>query len=109
MSANLKRCSKALIMISQEKNKKKRERLLKQAANHDCFLWALKEISQNYLKGNIPMNIHVKSQMKKYEPLIQRLSLLHSKSRGKKKLALQSGGWLGAIIPIATALLSLIR
>ena len=108
MSGNLNKCLTKLKFISSVKSESLRKKLL-ESMSDECLFKALNEIAINYSKGNIKLNPHQKRKMRKYEPIIRRLSRKNNKNSIKKRLIKQSGGFLPIILPaIASILTSLI-
>ncbi len=64
---------------------------------------ALKEIAVNVIKGNAKTNTKTKNKLKKHKNVICELTKSKNCTTKRKKLVIQSGGWLW-IIPLMTSL-----
>ncbi len=107
MSENLKYCHKDLEFVSKIKCENTQKILLMYLAKSPKYYLALKEIALNVIKGNVYINNKTKKKLSKHKKNIYSLVLKNKLySRDRKKLVVQSGGWLW-IIPLITSIIDL--
>jgi hypothetical protein len=107
MSQNLRNCLKDLEFVSKIKDSKTQKNLLKYISNSPKYHMALKEIAVNVIKGNVKTNIKTKNKLRKHKKVISELAKSKNCAAKRKKLVIQSGGWLW-IIPLITSLIELV-
>jgi hypothetical protein len=90
-------------MLSKANGIEERNRLIKQAK--DCVINAISEIAHNLLQGNLPLTESQFAELKKYHNILLRLRK-RTKVKTRKSLLIQSGGFLGLLIPPALSLIS---
>ena len=108
MSENLRKTIADLEFVSRIKCKKTKTCLLKYFAKNPRYFMALKEITQNIIKGHVPVDNAKKKLLKKHKSKIICLSNCNKTDKNRRKLVVQSGGWLW-IIPIVSALIELVK
>jgi hypothetical protein len=107
MSENLKYCLKDLEFVSKIKCEKTQKSLLMYLSKSPKYYLALKEIALNVIKGNVDIDNKTKKKLSKHKKNIYSLVLKNKlRSRNRKKLVIQSGGWLW-IIPLITSIIDL--
>lgn len=107
MSKNLKSCFEKLKFISSIKNTSLQKKLLAQVSDN-CMYQALHEIAVNTIKGKVNLNSNQKRNLRKHKKHIKALSRKTKDYKKKKRLIIQSGGFLSLIIPAIAALLPLL-
>ncbi len=108
MSENLKYCLKDLEYASKIKCEKTRKYLLIYLSKSPKYYLALKEIAINIIKGNVDIDNKTKKKLSKHKKNIYSLILKNKPYlRDRKKLVIQSGGWLW-IIPLITSIIDLV-
>jgi len=105
MSKHLLSCFKDLELISKY-NEKDRQKLLKILSKNPKYYLGLKEIAVNLIKGNIDLEPKVKRKLLKQRKVIRKFTKNNNKIQ-RKKIVIQSGGWLW-ILPIIQSILSLV-
>lgn len=101
MSKNLKNCFEQFKFIAKIKDKSLQKKLLKDIANDNTFR-ALKEIAINYNSGNIKSD----KKIKKYSKFLKKFAKKSNSKLNKRKLVIQSGGFLQLALPVIATLLS---
>jgi len=99
-------CIKILNIIAKIKNAKTRKKILFDLDGDECFYKALREIALNTVNKNIKVPGPQRKKLQKYKKLIQTLSKPAKTRRTRKKLIIQSGGFLPLLIPAAISLLT---
>lgn len=99
MSQNLKKCLQKLVLFANVKNKKVKNHLLTSVSCNDDIFCALQEIARNTVKRNIKLNRSERKMLKKYQKKILALSFKTKDKNKRKKLVLQSGEFIGALLP----------
>jgi len=94
-----------LKIISQIKDSKLRKKVLISLAD-DCLYKALNEIAVNTVSKNLPLTAKQKKGLRKYRSHIQKLATPTNNKALRKKLVVQSGGYLQFLIPAAAAIIS---
>ena len=106
MSENLKNCLEILKLISSVKSPILRRRLLTDYKDTDNVYNALREISHNILKKNIKLTTGQQKKLSKYSRIIEKLAKKQKTKAARKKLLIQSGGFLPILIPTVISVLS---
>lgn len=102
MSERLRSCLTDLEFVSKLKPKTRKIVLKELAAIKKDYYLALKEIAKNTVKRNIDISKTKLSKRAKQNIL----SLAHNKSKKqRKRLLVQSGGWISWIVPLVISLL----
>ena len=91
-------CVKELDELVKEKDLTKRAQLVKKL--EDCVINAISEIAKNCLSGNIPLSKEDFDKLTKYHNILRKISQ-KSPVKKRKKLVLQSGGFIDTLIPSA--------
>ena len=89
----IKTCPKAL-----------RKDLLKKLPSHSVK--AICECTLNVLKGNVPLSTYQKKSLRKYKATLRKIGTKKGSLFHKKKLIIQSGGFLNILIPAALSVLT---
>ena len=97
------KCSKELKNISNSKNEKLRNKLIR--VSRDCVINAISEIAKNCLSGNIPLKDCDFNSLLKYQNLLRQISKKSTIGK-RRKLLIQKGGVLQFLIPPALSLLA---
>lgn len=100
------RKSLPLLNVVSRMKKRKRNVILNEIAGEDILYNALREIAHNTLKGNVKLNNDQKRKLKPYNNTLKNLCIKHKCSKRRKKLVIQSGGFLPILIPAITGLIS---
>ena len=109
MSHNLQTCLKELKLVMKINDKKNRLIVLNFLSHKKCIYMALREIAMNIIKQNIPLTKRQTTRLSPYAKVIKSLSDGAKSKRAKRKLVIQSGGFLPWLIPIiGTAITSAI-
>ena len=108
MSENLRKSISDLDFVSRIKCPKTKKVLLKYLAKSPKYFLALREISNNIIKGHLPIKGNKKNKLKKYKKNIVQLAKASKNSKNRKSLVVQSGGWLW-IVPIVSGIIDLIN
>ncbi len=104
MSKQLRENLPHLQTIASVKDKKLQLSLLKYFSKKKSFKKALREISKNLIKGNVPLSKYRKSLIKKHRKNIYAVAYNNRiDSDNLSKQVIQTGGWLW-IIPIIASL-----
>ena len=106
MSHNLKLCLGHLKFISKIKSSKFRKAILKDLSCKNCYFRALKEIAENAIKGNLILDTKTRKKLYPYKASIKRLCCKTKSKQQKRKLVIQSGGWLPIILPAVISIVS---
>lgn len=107
-SESLKNSAELLKLISNTRSITIREALIKNALKNPDFAEAVMEICLNLVQGNISLPVSSNSRINKHKKIIGELA---TKPRGKekrKKLIIQSGGALPAIVPFLPFIATLV-
>lgn len=105
MSDALKRQWSRLEAVASIKNAKSRKQVLEIFCRDPAFVKVIREISKNTLKKNIAIKQADIDHLKKYKRVIVGISAKKLKARHRKRLAIQSGGFLPFLIPIIASAL----
>src|SRR5882757_6035603 len=107
MSHNLEKHFRDLEFISKVKCDKTKKALMKYLANDPKVYKAIREIALNVIKENIPIDQQTKNKLSKHKKNIYDIcknSRVCAKDR--KKLVIQSGGWLW-LLPVVSNIIDL--
>jgi hypothetical protein len=106
-SQNLRKCLRKLELIVSVRDIKLRQKLLEDVSCNNAIFKAIKEILLNTVNSNVPLSKTQKNKLKKYEKIMRKLACCKYGNKGsKKKLVMQSGGFLPILIPSVIALLT---
>ena len=100
MSHNLQTCLKELKLVMNIKDQNKRSIVLNFLSHKNCIYLALREIAMNIVKQNIPLTKRQTNRLSPYAKVIKSLSTGVKNKRIKRKLVVQSGGFLPWLIPL---------
>jgi len=106
MSANLKHCFETLKVIAKIKNHKLRKAILREFRNDECLYRALKEIAVNTVNRNIKLTPLQIRKLRTSKKIIKQLSLKAKDRKKKRRLVVQSGGFLPILIPAVISIIS---
>jgi hypothetical protein len=81
-------------------SKKNRRLMLKNKVNDKNFIKVMQQISKNFKSGNVPITMKQERKLFKCGHVVKGLHGCN------KKVVVQSGGFIGAILPILAALLA---
>ena len=105
MSSLLRNYYKQLEFIAKIKNKRVRDGILRQMSDDDKFFNVIREIVENTVKKNIPMKKKEKRLLKKHKRILLQFIKPSIPSKHKKRLVVQSGGFLPILFPILASFL----
>ena len=105
MSENLKHCLKQLDIALKIRDTIRRNTILKFLLTQKPFHKALKEICQNLMKNNIPLNPVQKAKINRYSTIVTQLGNGIKVRRKRQEMIRQAGGFLPWLIPIIASLL----
>ena len=91
-------------IISKIRDAQLRKRILSEIAD-DCLYKALHEIAVNTVKRNVPLSRPAKISLRKYKLHIQNLARKTKNKKLRKRLVIQSGGFLPILIPAVASIL----
>ena len=94
-----------LTLLSKSKNPHRRKKLIE--AGNSGEIQAVTECIQNIISGNVPVNKNQLKLLKRYKYVLRNLAKKCRPIKNKKKMLLQKGGFLGALLPIALNALGL--
>jgi len=106
MSSNLKTCLSQLEFIASIKDSKLRGKILDHIRKNKNIYKALREIAVNTVNGKIKLKPKDKLKLRSYKSAIIKLTKKKNSSASRRKLIIQSGGFLPVLIPLVTAILS---
>ena len=106
--SNLKKQIKILQAIIQNRKITSCKKNLKHICDDDDIASCLRIVCKNLINGKIPLKSTQIKQLKKHKPLIRQIAKRGNSKAKKKKLIVQSGGFLPAVLPIITTLISLL-
>lgn len=107
MSQNLRNCLKDLEFVSKVKCSKTQKSLLRYMSKSPKYYLALKEIAVNIIKGNVSADSRTKTKLKRHKNVICAIAKNKNCLNKRKKLVIQSGGWLW-FIPLITSIIDLV-
>jgi len=94
MSQNLRNCLKDLEFVSKIRCNKAQKNLLKYMSKSPKYYIALREIAINVIKGNVETDKKTKNKLGKNKKATCNLVKSNNCLSKRKKLVVQSGGWL---------------
>lgn len=106
MSQNLRTCLKDLEFVSKIKCNKTKKGLLTYMSKSPKYYSALREIALNIIKGNAQIDDKSKKRLKRHRKDIYDLAKNKNCLTKRKKLVIQSGGWLW-LIPLISSVIDL--
>ena len=98
MSQNLRNHAGHMMVLA-NKDKKLRNAVLK--FSNKKFIFAICELVDNLLAGNIPISQKQKKNLSKYKCLCRKIANKSIDVNKKRRLLVQNGGFLGELIPLA--------
>ncbi len=111
MSDNLKKVIQTLYMVAKVRGKKKREALLRGMSKDPNIYLALQEIQPTSLQAYNTLNKNIKlteahhKRLRGYKRLLEELAN-GIKAKYKKRVVVQSGGFLPVLIPLVLSILN---
>jgi hypothetical protein len=105
MSQNLQSCINKLKVISVIKNEKTRKKVLQDLFDN-CLYEALNEIATNTVNQKVPLSLKQKQSLRRHKLKLQKLAHFTKNKTKRKKLTIQSGGYLQFIIPAVASVLT---
>ena len=109
MSMNLRECLNILKAIAKIKNARIRKEVLKNFEGEECIYNAIREIALNTRNGNIKMTQAQRKKLLPHKKFIKGCSEKAKTKSKRKRLVVQSGGFLPYLIPIALSLISTLK
>jgi len=97
-------CVPTLEKIARSRSEKRRKELLKEAKN--CIFFAISEISLNILNGNISLTSYQKNKLRPFRNKIRKIASKTVNLPERKKLIIQSGGFLSSLLIPSLSLLA---
>ena len=109
ISTSLRKTLPVLKIVSKLNNKNKRS-VLNQLGGEKKIFNALHEIAHNTLNGNLKLKKNQINKLRPHRKVLENLCVPSSRkcSKKRKKLIVQSGGFLPILIPALTSILSAI-
>ncbi len=107
MSQNLMNCLKDLEFVSKIRCHKTQKKLLTYMSKNPKYYLALREIALNVIKGNAKVDDKTKRKLKKHKKDIYDYVKTKNCLNKRKKLVVQSGGWLW-LIPLISSVIDLV-
>jgi hypothetical protein len=107
MSENLRNCLKDLEFVSKIKCNKTQKKLLTYMSKNPKYYLALREITLNVIKGNAQIDDKTEKRLSKHKKDILELVKSKNSLAKRKKLVVQSGGWLW-LIPLISSVIDLV-
>lgn len=106
ISKSLRKSLPFLRVVSKLSNKN-RKKILKDVSGERAVYNALEEIAQNTLNGNLKLNSNQIRRLKPHRKTLENLCNKSNRncSKKRKKLIVQSGGYLNILLPVITSLL----
>lgn len=97
-----------LLQLLTKLSNKNRSNVLKDLGNEKIIYNSLQEIAHNTLNGKVQLNKHQKRKIKPYEKVLKNLCCNRNRKccKKRKKLIIQSGGFLPILIPAIAAILT---
>ena len=94
-----------LLLKLYKSNKRNKRTLLTRALKKQQFLNVICEICKNVLSGNVPLSASQRRRLCKNKCLLRKLAEKKIGAKKKKRLVMQNGGFLGALLtPIVSIL-----
>ena len=87
-------------------SKANRSKILSEVGGEDAVYKALREIAHNTIKGNVKLNNYQKAKLKPHARTLRNLCTSNKCLKRRKKLVVQSGGFLPILIPAVASLIS---
>src|SRR5258708_3029237 len=110
MSQNLQKSLKDLKFISKIKCPKTKKVLLRYFSTQLRIYNALRELCLNIIKDNFGLDRKNVNHLSKYKRIIRSIATKSKpKARERKRLIVQSGGFLSYLIPLALSFIELIK
>ena len=106
MSENLRKCLIELQSVAKLREGKKRSTELKKLSQKKCIYLALREIAMNVVNRNIKIPKSKYKTFTKHKNIIKRLASGNGKKHLKKRMIMQSGGFISAVLPLLLPLVS---
>jgi len=106
MSDNLRACLLILKAISRIKNYKARQKILNEFNGEECIYKAIKEMAVNVVNGNIKLSRIQRTKLAKYKSFIKEAAKPTNSKLKRKRVIVQSGGFLPYLVPVVLSLLS---
>jgi predicted nucleic acid-binding OB-fold protein len=106
MSKLLKNNIPQLQFIAGIKNKKLREKILKEKSSDEKLFSSLKEIVENTLRKKLPIKPRTKKLLQRHKNKFKKFIKPTISKRSRKTLLSQSGGYLPILIPLVVSFLS---
>jgi len=85
-----------------------RKKLIRWFSKNDNFNKAIREISYNIVRGNVPIAAIYKKKLRPYGKIIRKLAGA-SESKTRHRLVNQSGGYLQIAVPLLLGLIQALR
>ena len=108
MSKELKKVFDTFEFAAKTDDNELRKLMLEYFARKPQYLKPFREICANIIKGNVRMRKSTKSKLSQHKDMICKIANCNLKSKNKKKLLVQSGGWIGMIIPLIKLIIDLV-
>jgi len=107
----LQECMPVLRLVASIKNPTLRKQVLLDATRNPetlkCLYMALHELALNTVKGHIPLSPKLKERLRRAKQGIHIKALATPSNRqNKRRLVVQSGGWIPIVAPIAAAVIT---
>ena len=107
----LQECLPVLKVIASVKSPALRKQVLQDATRNPetlkCLYIALHELAVNTVQGHIPLRTKDKQKLRRSRQATHIKTLATPSNRyNKRRLVVQSGGWLPIVLPIAGAIIS---
>ena len=87
-------------------SKANRNKVLSELGGEDVIYKALREIAHNTIKGNVKLDNSQKAKLKPHTKTLRSLCTSNKCLKRRKKLIIQSGGFLPILIPAVASLIS---
>ena len=95
-----------LLNVISKLSKPNRKKVLSEVGGDDMIYKSLREIAHNTIKGNVKLNKFQKAKLKPYSRTLKDLCTSPKCSKRRKKLVVQSGGFLPILIPAVASLIA---
>jgi hypothetical protein len=105
ISNNLKSCIEKLNFIASIKDPIKRKKVLLNL-NDECLYKALREIAYNTVIKKVHLSPKNKKELQRHKLKIQKLACFTKNKIQRKKLVVQSGGFLPLLMPLIVSTLA---
>ena len=87
-------------LIESAKSPKQRKQLLLHYSKFNDFCSACREISKNIVRNKVVISGKNVGKLRRYKKIISKLAKKNNSEKVRQKLVSQSGGWIGAVIPL---------